>query len=1024
MCSDAVERLDDIPARLYLQPAGAREPPVVPQLLALDFTKIGWDDFERLTLDVAEQVDGLKNARLYGNPGQRQDGIDFYGDLDSGRACYQTRRLQAPASSDLLRSAVADFKRRGQHFGARIFTLCVAASGRDRDVLDELDKLNRENGSFTIRLYDSETLSQTLKQRRDFVHRYFGPDWANAFCGPAPVPAKPDQPIDRIDALLRGPVAALGLEQRMMEAEGATDPGDAATIFQELADALIGPFPSVSYSLRLKQADALVTIPDYASAAKIWLRLGLDCVDSSTVLPDIVLSQIDHHSTALTDHDRLLYAALRLKLDWYRGDDEVLPRLGQRFDDIWEAGLPNAPVVALWFGELCVATRDFGPLDTRTGAVAQAANQMRSVNQGLTVRLEIVLAEHSGDWVSLYSRALGGRVAPEDCGLILVRYGRWLADNAQPDQAVDCFLQAVSPMARSKWLGDAAEALYSVVEVLSDYGPADDVQRYYTNANLYRGHPKRFANDRDLQAAALEKIHGGRFPEALMLLRRFLWQSTIAGHTMDERWARNLLGDVYRKAGEVQAAELNYVLAGQTGVAELLNSLGTYVPVALSATPIRPRRLAAQLAGIEAEGDFVPDAEARSFFPTLVSLSAGVRQGFFLPTVGDRALMALGALALQLEEGQVAELLGIVGPLIPRDPTQARRSDGAIARILAAAWHQHVRLRDRARRLLAEALCQSNIGREVLQELPTMVRQDRSTAEEVIKRAEEGCLEAVLVLADAEIDHPTVAADAARRYRALLSSSPSGGSAHSIQIGVSYEPIAAYGNQLTPKQRARLTRHLCALAESTSEPEINRASAIRTVGYMARYIGRSIRGQLFDRALALAMEDPRPSDFDTLARESQHLLSSFRISFPQRDLPREALVASARLCPSQRLAHTLHPVLAGRMTADDPMDIRLAIVAYLALRREWQPHLDPRPWAEHPDSLVRSAAVALWAQDPLGAQELAEAFARDGEKRVRHQLALLLPELIQKAPEVVNVIRPILAEDPSAEIRAQTSWSG
>jgi tetratricopeptide (TPR) repeat protein len=173
----------ELPDWFRSQPAGAIEPPVLTQLLTLDFTKIHWQDFERLTLEVAQQIDELQNPRIYGRAGQDQSAIDFYGDSTIGRVCYQARRLDHNLTPGELVAAVDDFKRRGSKFAAARFVLCVARDAHSSQVLDELDRLKKANPTLIIDVYDSDRLSATLQSQREIVRRYFGPAWADAFCG-------------------------------------------------------------------------------------------------------------------------------------------------------------------------------------------------------------------------------------------------------------------------------------------------------------------------------------------------------------------------------------------------------------------------------------------------------------------------------------------------------------------------------------------------------------------------------------------------------------------------------------------------------------------------------------------------------------------------------------------------------------------------------------------------------------------------------------------------------------------------
>lgn len=120
-----------------------------------------------------------------------------------------------------------------------------------------------------------------------------------------------------------------------------------------------------------------------------------------------------------------------------------------------------------------------------------------------------------------------------------------------------------------------------------------------------------------------------------------------------------------------------------------------------------------------------------------------------------------------------------------------------------------------------------------------------------------------------------------------------------------------------------------------------------------------------------------------LAASSQHLLSMFRMSLPQRTLPRSALVAACRLSRGRAAARTLAPLLIEQLTSRDSEDVANALAAWLVLDPALRPALDVEPWAQHPDPQVRRLAVAVWSLAPTGHPALASALALDSEQSVR-----------------------------------------
>jgi hypothetical protein len=1021
MSNDETSDLEALPSWLWLQPAGAFEPPVVTQLLTLDFTKITWSDFERLTLEVATSVDGLRSPRLYGNPGQSQDGIDFYGQIGKRNMCYQARRLEGNPSPELLTNAVADFKARGAKFSASRFVLCLAGSGRSTAVQDELNKLRQANPDLDLDLYDSELLSQVLKVRRDIVHRYFGPAWADAFCGPLPPAVSiADQPPDRADALLRGPMATLGLESELRAAEDATaDPRASAAAYARLAAAAATTFPGLAPQMKLREADAWMRAGDPEMAISVWMQVAVEQIDRGTMAAELAIGRLRDQKAGLTAVDGAVFGALEAKVKYYLGGvSGAIATLAPSLDQLRTSGSGRAAMVGLWLGEMAVAEADHKVIEAASQPLAQLANQVRAVDEDLHVRLELILAEASGDWTSLVSRASTGRISPANCGLVFVRQGRWLANRAQPDAAVDSFLQSIAPHSRAGWLGDAAEALYSIVDILHEYGPDEQWGQYFERARLVKDQPRRFVGDRDYHAGALSSLHEEHFAEAHRLIRRLLWQAVVAGHTTDERRARNLLGDLYARSGDHGPALANYVLAGQAKeAAQQVEAIGSYVEIPLATEPGRPWVLASQLKALEAEADLVPEAVARALFPSLMKAAQGVRQGWTGPNVSSQAVDALGAIALQLSNDQLRELIGMLAPLIPRDPATWRPSDKATLHVFSAAWHRYPELRDELRPLLSAILGQSNIGQESLSLMANLTSRDDDLRQAVVARAEEGCLEAVIVLALIQVDHPSVIEDADRRYTAALAAKPRTEGDPLMGFGAHFELLAAYASRLSPDRQTRLARHVLRFAQAATEPEVNRSSAVAAIGLMARHMPDGTRADMFREVLNMASDDAVPSDFDQLAASTQHLLSMFRMNLPAGIVPQTALIAACRLSWGQQTAAQLAPLLLEKLTARDPEDIVNALHAWSAMEAEFRPQLDARAWTEHVDARVRHAAVSVSAVDPLAAPTVASALAGDPNVNVRSALAAVLSQMEALSDPVLIEATQQLHADQSAHVR-------
>lgn len=199
----------------------SREPDLLP------FHERNWEDFERTILVVADHVDGLRGVRLYGVRGQAQRGIDLYGTDDEGRnVAYQPKRYAEFSAGD-LDAAVEKFGQDEGAVGATLLVVCVGCETDRTEISEKLEELRASHPDINIDLYDRRRLSELLKTRPNLVRRLFGEPWATAFCGDADWPTPEIVHSDVLaDALVRGPVSALGLgdEQDRAEAMAESDP--------------------------------------------------------------------------------------------------------------------------------------------------------------------------------------------------------------------------------------------------------------------------------------------------------------------------------------------------------------------------------------------------------------------------------------------------------------------------------------------------------------------------------------------------------------------------------------------------------------------------------------------------------------------------------------------------------------------------------------------------------------------------------------------------------------------------------
>jgi energy-coupling factor transporter ATP-binding protein EcfA2 len=175
-----------IPSWLETPPVSEIDPPVDTRLQELPLEKLKWEDFERLCLRLVRLEANVEHCQLYGEPGQKQEGIDLYARQKFAEKyrVYQCKRVQGFGPAKII-NAASDFLAGEWANKTDTFVLCTTESLRSKERADELENqstLLRERG-ITLLPWDSIELSIKLKSLPKLVDDFFGRGWVAAFCG-------------------------------------------------------------------------------------------------------------------------------------------------------------------------------------------------------------------------------------------------------------------------------------------------------------------------------------------------------------------------------------------------------------------------------------------------------------------------------------------------------------------------------------------------------------------------------------------------------------------------------------------------------------------------------------------------------------------------------------------------------------------------------------------------------------------------------------------------------------------------
>jgi energy-coupling factor transporter ATP-binding protein EcfA2 len=177
----------EIPKNLLEQPSlFSGNSPVSSLKQELPFSELTWENFERLCLRLAKENSNIENCRLYGGPGDNQEGIDIYAKKSGADKyiTYQCKREEG-FGPQKIKDAVSTFLAGEWAKKTEEFVLCTQESLRKKsrhdEVVTQLEILQREN--IILKIWDSDELSIELKKFPQIVYDFFGIVWCETFCG-------------------------------------------------------------------------------------------------------------------------------------------------------------------------------------------------------------------------------------------------------------------------------------------------------------------------------------------------------------------------------------------------------------------------------------------------------------------------------------------------------------------------------------------------------------------------------------------------------------------------------------------------------------------------------------------------------------------------------------------------------------------------------------------------------------------------------------------------------------------------
>jgi hypothetical protein len=1008
---------------LLVPPTEITEALVDPLLELLPTHEMTWPNFESLLKRVAREIQALRAVRLYGVPGQSQDGIDLVGINPAGEnEAVQGKKYQVFKVGD-LNKAIRKYFDGNLPFTIRRLAVGVSCRANDKKVTNRLIELNQQHPGVELELWDREQLSEILRSRPDIVREFFGAAAAVRFCGDYTVSPQPVPPLDAValaDAVMRGPAETSGAKEELDAADRCrgTDPGKAVAHIRQAQQCL----RTAGFAAHARVLDATVVeiLSEAGNAVEaalllaegVWSALEEDSTDDAARLIRQFETLADN---AGNPNVRSLFKVAEAAVDSCRHPLGQVPDLAMLTGDVPPVYQARLLLLA---GESALAQGQV-PFSAETAARVQAVlSGAPDLDDALAVRLELCIAESSGDWAPLLSRARTRKIARSLAALVLARHARYLANLADPDGADAEWNEAVEQGCLAKIHGDAADWLYSQSMLAMRYRPSfnDPFRPLASALNAEAGQPPVARTSASVRERALDDLHDGKLRPAAIRLQRYLRDSAVSASWVDEQNAHQMLGNVLKDSGELHLAARHLILAGSADAAhDLGRETSQYLDVTTFLGEANYWVKASALRLTAAQADLVPDGQvgelAERAFTVLDQIrTADLRDTpLFAPPAGLAAYEVLAALSERLTCLQAERLLDILEPLTRVDgPNNYRFTDESHAIACTGIGRALPQLAERA---IDQLLCLLEraghsvppAGRDLV------IRHLDYSRPQLERQRDAGGIEARDLLAHGA---PDSVALATAEEAAIALTSPTNSRSGSYEMGTGSVYQSVLARQLPPGRRADIIQVQLERCRSPYEAAVNRGEYLLAAANLTDDLPEAEAGKLFDAVIGL-IQDASESEIDRVDRMLAHPLGALRVKNKIGDeRPAGAFLAArlARTAEQKAAARDSALQLVGATENGDYWSTRALQVLTDDLTPQIVPVLATLGWP------LRSLAAIVWAKSDNLDSSLGMNLSKDPDQRVRRALAGALAGV--PAGPRTDPIRQHLAADPRFSVRS------
>ncbi len=991
-----------------LEGAGVR-PPLVGSPTELPFRQLDSDRFDQLCRDIAKAC-GFADVHRYGKRGQAQHGVDFRGTSPEGRSvAFQSKQVSGVSASE-LEGIVQDFANGPLCDGTDEFVLCLSIEGNERTFQDKLDEL-RPQYQFPIRVWDSAELTDRLRDKESLVRTYFGQSWVDVLFR---IAATARHRLNA-EALLLGPVEALGLGEKAKEAEDlwTTVPADAARIYGEIAEALRERFPGHADRFEQLRANALRQSGDSIGSHDRLMALAIR--DLFNRAQPQISSGVTHGLRELHDQvdvARQARAAAVICFGRWHEDRTQIESVAESFDTL-EAGDAFAPYIATLLAEAALADRDRQLVLDREARLREAGN---SGNRQVALRIRVALADSGVPtaWDSLTSEAESHRLRPAEAMYVSIRAARWCAWNGQQNRATTLYRQGMKLGAEANLDLDVENSLWSLTALYRFPGQFEEINEANQLA-LSIGGTRSFASaNLRTHQYAYHYLATDKKPDAHLWARFYLLESIRSGCLRHELEAHTLLARIYGQSGVLSQALEHAVLGGESAlVKELAPQIDTWPEFLAGAVDcpaewVRP----SALSGLEHVGDLAPPDLARVLVSRLLDqLDADPEDA---QTV-SMLLKALGAIILEATDEDLARLIPMLGELAQREPEKIYLTDAGVLVLAARIYRFRPSYRKEAASIFGEIAIGShtNDWSHAIGECG----DDTSKLIEAFERvSEREQMDLSGPFSDLNYVNDATRALWLQRIRSVSDLPLGPRSSHAVVSRYDVPP------DFLREQKEEIIHEyvdkLVAIGVSSDEMSANRSAALAAAADVVDLLPGYKRRELVDLVWPLTAEGIQVSGADQFSDASLHPLSRFRISLGSAvDVRASAAWFLGKSASDPDKRARIVKVAVTWVQSDNPK-LQHVGVLLLALPSLSTSDISSSELATHANPTVRRAALGMGDMQSNPDINILGRLASDPSRSVRIGVIYALSRLRALDADAYEGIRARLTADRSALIRS------